>query len=558
MTAALLTIAGLLAGLAPHESSSVRLPTPQSFAYLHVAWLFQPGDDLRYADPAFDDRAWQEVSLPREGRELAAAPELGWYRLEVDVNEAAAAANHVLALGPVREAAEVYLNGMLVAQRGWLADGSRGQARLEHLVVPIAAGLLRPGRNVLAVRVHDPSGGGGLVAGPLALGSPTAVGPRVAQAERWPQALTLALTLVALLDAALAFAVALRRGGRGQLGGLVGAGLALALVVLSGLGLQHLFVPSLELAVRLPLVAAAMVVWFLWLVIVRYYGDPEALGARVALGLQALVAVALLVIPSAWAFQVAGPVLLGTSLAASLSCSHVLYAAIRRRDEGAIGVFGGVIALVCLLIYDGMTYVWGNPLPAASFVGAVGVLTVLSWTIVGTALAPPAAIDLSPEPARWGVLESIAAATSAPERFLLEVVRDVAERFDVRRCSVLLADDDGKLRVRAAQGLPREALQVVVSDPASISSWAYRHNCVLTVDNLPEEVEAARGEGRYVTRDFVVAPIAVDARVLGVLTVSDRDDARPFSSDDARRVAEAAAHLGMALALLGRRAAQAS
>src|SRR5262245_19284951 len=46
-------------------------------------WAFQPGDDPRWSDPAFDDAAWTRIQVPRSwGRQgFADVYDHAWYRV---------------------------------------------------------------------------------------------------------------------------------------------------------------------------------------------------------------------------------------------------------------------------------------------------------------------------------------------------------------------------------------------------------------------------------------------------------------------------------------------
>ena len=88
-------------------------------------WKYQAGDDLRWADPDFDDSGWPSTNIlfsettpePWEG--------IGWFRLSVRVDSSLW--NRPLgATIDQRGASEVYLNGRKLFALGRLADQDRG------------------------------------------------------------------------------------------------------------------------------------------------------------------------------------------------------------------------------------------------------------------------------------------------------------------------------------------------------------------------------------------------------------------------------------------------
>jgi beta-galactosidase len=110
---------------------------------------------------AFDDSDWAQMPLPQlweqVGGEWEAADGEAVFRTAVEVPEHLAGRELVLSLGPVDDFDETYFNGELV--------GSTDASTAQHWQVPrlytVPARLVRPGRNVVAVRVFDHFGGGG-------------------------------------------------------------------------------------------------------------------------------------------------------------------------------------------------------------------------------------------------------------------------------------------------------------------------------------------------------------------------------------------------------------
>lgn len=116
------------------------------------------GRDRAYTSEAFDDSAWGDIALPgaweRSGiPALAAFDGLMWFRRSFDLSADQAGRRAVLNLGRIDERDQVWVNGRSVGA-GLTATETRRYA--------LPAGLLRPGRNLVVIRVIDERGGGGL------------------------------------------------------------------------------------------------------------------------------------------------------------------------------------------------------------------------------------------------------------------------------------------------------------------------------------------------------------------------------------------------------------
>ena len=121
------------------------------------------------AQPDHDDRRWRTLQQPGiwEGQGLPGVDGAVWLRQHVELTEAQASGPATLHLGMVDDCDETWLNGQRVG-------GLCGWDTPRHWPVP--AGLLKPGRNVVAVRVTDTGGGGGLHGDAAAVRLDTAAG----------------------------------------------------------------------------------------------------------------------------------------------------------------------------------------------------------------------------------------------------------------------------------------------------------------------------------------------------------------------------------------------
>lgn len=130
-----------------------------------------------WADPAFDDAHWPLLQAPGvwEGQGLPGFDGVVWMRRSFELSAQQAAGEAELSLGAIDDCDDTYLNGQRI---GGLCtwDAPRRYA--------VPAGLLRPGRNLLAVRITDTGGDGGFHGQPQAMHLATTAG-RIELAGAW-------------------------------------------------------------------------------------------------------------------------------------------------------------------------------------------------------------------------------------------------------------------------------------------------------------------------------------------------------------------------------------
>lgn len=142
---------------------------------LQNIWRFSPGDDMRRKDTDFNDGDWAEVRVPApwEDQGYRDYDGYGWYRKTFEFN-GNADDKMVLMLGKIDDVDQAYINGTLVASTGTFPRnsgdwGGYGQEYNAQRGYYIPAGLLKKGKNVIAVRVLDTGGAGGIYEGPVGL-----------------------------------------------------------------------------------------------------------------------------------------------------------------------------------------------------------------------------------------------------------------------------------------------------------------------------------------------------------------------------------------------------
>lgn len=134
-------------------------------------------EPARWSDPAHDDAAWRSLNVPQTWEEQGLPGFDGhvWYRRALDLDPAQAVGTATLHLGMIDDCDATWVNGRRV---GGLCQWD---TKREYALAP---GVLRPGRNVIAVRVTDTGGGGGFHGEAAAVRLETAAGT-IALAGPW-------------------------------------------------------------------------------------------------------------------------------------------------------------------------------------------------------------------------------------------------------------------------------------------------------------------------------------------------------------------------------------
>ena len=143
----------------PVDAPAARLRYMQKMEAVVQAWqhssLDQSGASARWGNLEFDDQGWATLNAPQYWQEQGLAELNGvvWYRRVVELTPQQAASVATLHLAMVDDCDQTYVNGRAVGDHcGW--DTPR------RYLLP--SGLLKPGRNVIAVRVTDTGGNGGI------------------------------------------------------------------------------------------------------------------------------------------------------------------------------------------------------------------------------------------------------------------------------------------------------------------------------------------------------------------------------------------------------------
>jgi beta-galactosidase len=160
----------------PHDWSIEDAPPPArqepSFIPPVDAWKFSKGDDMAWSASEFDDSSWKAIKVPASFSSMGYKDQesMGWYRCKVMVPENLRGKDFLLKLGVLDDADETFFNGLKIGGTGGMPphfDGSNAPwTKQRSYRVP--ASLVRDGGNVIALRIFNNQGDGGITTNPPA------------------------------------------------------------------------------------------------------------------------------------------------------------------------------------------------------------------------------------------------------------------------------------------------------------------------------------------------------------------------------------------------------
>ncbi|MBN2001620.1 beta galactosidase jelly roll domain-containing protein [candidate division KSB1 bacterium] len=150
-------------------------------------WKFETWDDKKFADSDFDDSEWEEIKVPSswESRGFPGYDGYAWYRTTFDCPGELEQKSLMLKLGNIDDVDEVYLNGQFIGGMGTV-EPEYVSAYSKSRSYPIPTGvLLFEEQNVVAVRVFDQYGPGGIIEGEIGVYSYAGLDMEVNLAGTW-------------------------------------------------------------------------------------------------------------------------------------------------------------------------------------------------------------------------------------------------------------------------------------------------------------------------------------------------------------------------------------
>lgn len=159
----------------------VWLPLTGQARDISNGWRFKTGDDVAWAQPDFDDADWKpiEVGKPWEKAGYEDYDGYGWYRLRVKLPKAESENAYfkqyqrlMLLLGAVDDVDVTYFNGVEVGRTGSVPNDTQGHYETVRRYEVPAELIQWDAENVIAVRVYDGDGDGGMYQGTPTLSVP--------------------------------------------------------------------------------------------------------------------------------------------------------------------------------------------------------------------------------------------------------------------------------------------------------------------------------------------------------------------------------------------------
>jgi len=130
------------------------------------------GSKGKWASPDLDDSSWKLVEIPGGFAELGvpSTPALAWFRKEIVLPDPLPAGRAMLLLGSIERMDTAYVNGKEVGGSSWVENPRA------YFLGP---GVLKPGKNILALRVLKTKADGGFLSKPeelhIVLGDKTSI-----------------------------------------------------------------------------------------------------------------------------------------------------------------------------------------------------------------------------------------------------------------------------------------------------------------------------------------------------------------------------------------------
>ncbi len=134
-------------------------------------WKFSIGDDKHWAEPKYDDTDWESIYVPTswENEGFYGYDGYAWYRKKFDGAITKGHENIFIMLGYIDDADEVYINGKLIGFSGGFPPhyATAHKAKRQYYIPPE---ILNPeGENLIAVRIYDEGGEGGIIHGKVGI-----------------------------------------------------------------------------------------------------------------------------------------------------------------------------------------------------------------------------------------------------------------------------------------------------------------------------------------------------------------------------------------------------
>jgi sialate O-acetylesterase len=134
-------------------------------------WSFNLGDDMKWATADFNDKDWDNLfsGRPWEQQGYVGYDGIAWYRKKITMPKVDEGRTIILHADNIDDNDEIYFNGVLVGSTGKFPPHYiMGYGWERNYVIP-AKFINKYGENLIAIRVYDDGGEGGIVGSRIAL-----------------------------------------------------------------------------------------------------------------------------------------------------------------------------------------------------------------------------------------------------------------------------------------------------------------------------------------------------------------------------------------------------
>lgn len=138
---------------------------------LRGQWRFNIGDNLKWADPKYNDSNWESIRVPSKWEDEGFYGYNGyaWYRTSFQGSELQNTWAFNIFLGYIDDTDEVYLNGHRIGSSGSFPPKYRtAYNAFRNYAIP-SEYINFSGRNVVAVRIYDSEVAGGIISGDVGI-----------------------------------------------------------------------------------------------------------------------------------------------------------------------------------------------------------------------------------------------------------------------------------------------------------------------------------------------------------------------------------------------------
>jgi len=138
-------------------------------------WNFKSGDSMAWKNlKSFNDE-WDVIQAPGfwENQGYKNYDGYGWYTITVELTPDLVKEKLVLILGKIDDYDQTFVNGVLVGSTGFSektitrnSNGNEYKSQRNYIVEP---GVFKTGKNIIAIRVFDKTGEGGIYSNPIGI-----------------------------------------------------------------------------------------------------------------------------------------------------------------------------------------------------------------------------------------------------------------------------------------------------------------------------------------------------------------------------------------------------